>query len=99
MRVRVNCERCGPVAVRPQDVTLLRSADSPSRGLFDCPVCACVRTTAVARHALAVLVARGATEATDALDPHAALWLADLQRLQAALRDDEALQEALDAAH
>ncbi|MDQ4007262.1 MAG: hypothetical protein M3211_04090 [Actinomycetota bacterium] len=99
MRVRVNCERCGPVAVRPQDVTLLRHTGSPSRGLFDCPVCARVRTTAVARHALAVLVARGATEATDAPDPHEAVGLADLQRLQAALQDDEALREALDAAH
>jgi hypothetical protein len=99
MRVRVNCERCGPVAVRPQDVALLRRAGSPSKGLFDCPVCARVSATPVARHALAVLVARGATETTDAPDPEAALGLADLQRLQAALLDDEAFQDALDAAH
>jgi hypothetical protein len=95
MRLRVSCESCGPVVVQPQAVTVLRSDGSPAEGLFECPVCCYVRGLRVDKHRLTLLVARGANEVRDASDPRAPIGLADLQRLQALLEDDDASLQTL----
>jgi ribosomal protein S27E len=95
MRVRTNCDNCGQVAVQPHHITVLRSGGPDSEGLFECPVCTRVMTTPVGKHALSVLVARGATETTPATDAHAPISLADLRQFQALLDDDEACLQLL----
>lgn len=94
MRVRTNCDSCGQVAVQPRTITVLRSAGAEAEGLFECPVCTRVVTMPVDKHALSVLVARGATECADT-DPHGPIGLADLRRLQSLLDDDQACLQAL----
>jgi ribosomal protein S27E len=94
MRVKVNCGSCGPVAVQPQDITLLRNGPA-AEALFDCPICARVGARPVAGHVVTVLIARGALEARAEADPQAPLNLVDLRRLQVSLQDDEVCLEML----
>jgi hypothetical protein len=95
MRVKTNCDTCGPVALAPHDFTVTTGEGSGAEGLFECPVCTRVGALPLDKHAVTVLVARGARESRPATGGLAPLDLADLRRFQDLLDDDEAWSELL----
>lgn len=95
MRVRLDCDRCGSVAMPPEEVTVLTHEGSPAEALFDCPVCTRVGSAPVTPVSLTVLLARGAAEIAESTCLTAPLGLADLRRLQMLLADDQTCQQLL----